>query len=109
MLIRIRIILQHLTNGQRVTAGHMARVLDVSQRTIARDFDYMINGLDLPIKYEFGRKSYILDGPLPSIFAVSAPSDGAIDGKGAPTKQHPVRERVATASAKRGLRKNGAK
>ncbi len=80
MLIRIRIILQHLSDGQRVTAGHMARLLDVSQRTIARDLDYMINALDLPIKYEFILKSYILDGPLPSIFSVTRDGDGKLDG-----------------------------
>lgn len=80
MLIRIRIILQHLTDGQRVTAGQMARLLDVSQRTIARDFDYMMNSLDLPIKYEYILKSYILDGPLPSIFSVSRDGDGKLDG-----------------------------
>lgn len=72
MLIRIRMILQHLADGQRVTASHMARTLDVSARTIARDFDYMINGLDLPIRYEYRRRSYVLCGPLPSIFSVVA-------------------------------------
>jgi hypothetical protein len=72
MLIRIRMILQQLADGQRVTASHMARTLDVSTRTIARDFDYMINGLDLPIRYEYRRRSYILCGPLPSIFSVVA-------------------------------------
>lgn len=87
MLIRIRIILQHLTDGQRVTAGQMARLLDVSQRTIARDFDYMMNALDLPIKYEFMLKSYILDGPLPSIFSVSRDGDGKLDGVVRPARK----------------------
>ena len=87
MLIRIRIILQHLTDGQRVTAGQMARLLDVSQRTIARDFDYMINALDLPIKYEFILKSYILDGPLPSIFSVSRDGHSKLDGVAKSTRQ----------------------
>lgn len=77
MLVRIRTILQHLTEGQRVTAANMARTLDVSQRTVARDFDYMINGLDLPIRYEHSRRTYILAGPLPSIFAVNS-GDGIL-------------------------------
>lgn len=79
MLVRIRTILQHLAEGQRVTAANMARTLDVSQRTVARDFDYMINGLDLPIQYEHSRRTYILAGPLPSIFAVNA-GNGMFDG-----------------------------
>lgn len=80
MLVRIRTILQHLTEGQRVTAANMARTLDVSQRAVARDFDYMINGLDLPIHYEHSRRTYILAGPLPSIFAVNS-DNGVADGK----------------------------
>lgn len=107
MLIRIRIILQHLTDGQRVTAGHMARLLDVSQRTIARDFDYMINGLDLPIKYEFGRRSYILDGPLPSIFAVPGTSEGKNDGM--PATGTVIRGTDGLASQKRRVRQSAAK
>lgn len=70
MLIRIRIILQHLADGKRVTAGQMAESLDVSTRTIARDFDYMMNSLELPISYEYKRKSYVLAGPLPSLFSL---------------------------------------
>lgn len=80
MLVRIRTILQHLVEGQRVTAAGMARTLDVSQRTVARDFDYMMNGLDLPIRYEHSQRTYILAGPLPSIFAVKS-SDGIMGKK----------------------------
>jgi hypothetical protein len=80
MLVRIRTILQHLVEGQRVTAAGMARTLDVSQRTVARDFDYMMNGLDLPIRYEHSQRTYILAGPLPSIFAVKS-GDGILGRK----------------------------
>ena len=107
MLIRIRVILQHLTNGQRVTAGHMARLLDVSQRTVARDFDYMINGLDLPIKYEIGRRSYVLEGPLPSLFDVTGPKDGSAK-KISPTMPKPA-VAVSAAKPRRGVKSNGAK
>ncbi|MBU3699812.1 MAG: hypothetical protein FGM33_07365 [Candidatus Kapabacteria bacterium] len=107
MLIRIRIILQHLSNGQRVTAGHMARLLDVSQRTVARDFDYMINGLDLPIKYEFTQRSYVLDGPLPSIFDVTGSKDGASGGLAPAVPRH--RAAAAAARPKRNVRSRGAK
>jgi hypothetical protein len=107
MLIRIRVILQHLSNGQRVTAGHMARLLDVSQRTVARDFDYMINGLDLPIKYEIGRRSYVLEGPLPSLFDVAGPKDGSAK-KTSPTMPKPA-VAVSALKPRRGVKSNGAK
>lgn len=96
MLVRIRTILQHLAQGQRVTAGSMARILDVSHRTVARDLDYMINGLDLPIHYEHSRRTYILAGPLPSIFAVNS-DNGVADGK---LDKSPVRRSASLTGSK---------
>jgi len=94
MLIRIRIILQHLADGKRVTAGQMAESLDVSARTIARDFDYMMNGLELPICYEYKRKSYVLAGPLPSLFSLGGDgvaTDGHLKNKVLRRKEMSVR------------------
>ncbi len=106
MLIRIRIILQHLADGQRVTAGQMAESLDVSTRTIARDFDYMMNGLELPICYEYKMKSYVLAGPLPSLFS--------LDGTGTATDEH-LTKKMRTKTEKpvrrqgKSVSSNGAK
>mgnify|MGYP001156572407 CR=1 FL=1 len=66
-LYRLQAILVRLQRGERVTASMMAQELDVSHRTIARDFDYLINRLHAPIEYDFARKSYVLTGPLPSV------------------------------------------
>lgn len=96
MLIRIRIILQHLADGQRVTAGQMAEFLDVSTRTIARDFDYMMNGLELPICYEYKMKSYVLAGPLPSLFSLGGDGvagNGHLSKKKRTKKVKPIRRR----------------
>lgn len=102
MLIRIRIILQHLANGQRVTAGQMAESLDVSTRTIARDFDYMMNGLELPISYEYKMKSYVLAGPLPSLFSLGGDgiaTDGHLTKKLLTKKEKQVRRRRKSVSS----------
>lgn len=75
MLTRLRSIVLRLSNGERVTAGILAKTLDVSPRTIARDLDYLANGLELPISYDFQRKSYVLNGPVPSILSVHPSRD----------------------------------
>ena len=72
MLSRFRIILQRLSRGERVTAGILAKSMDVSQRTIARDLDYLAHGLDVPVIYDYQLKSYVLKGPIPSILAIEA-------------------------------------
>lgn len=100
MLVRIRTILQHLAEGQRVTASNMAQALEVSHRTVARDFDYMINGLDLPIRYEYKRRSYILAGPLPSFFSLNSDEEGAL-----PVRKDRVKRSAAPAVRKRAKRK----
>lgn len=70
MLIRLRSIVLRLSRGERVTAGILAASLEVSPRTIARDLDYLANGLELPITYDFHLKSYVLNGPVPSILSI---------------------------------------
>ncbi len=70
MLIRLRSIVLRLSRGERVTAGILAKTLEVSPRTIARDLDYLANGLELPITYDFQLKSYVLSGPVPSILSI---------------------------------------
>lgn len=74
MLSRLRIILQRLSRGERVTAGIMAKSMDVSQRTIARDLDYLAHGLDVPVTYDYQLKSYVLKGPIPSILSITTES-----------------------------------
>lgn len=66
-LYRLQEILVRLSRGDRVTANIMAKILDVSARTVARDFDYLINRLHVPIEYDYRKKSYVLIGPLPSL------------------------------------------
>jgi len=66
-LYRLQAILERLARGERVTASMMAIELEVSHRTVARDFDYLINQLHVPIEYSFVKKSYILTGVLPSL------------------------------------------
>lgn len=68
-LYRLQAILMRLSRGERVTANLMAKDLEVSERTVARDLDYLINTLHVPMSYHYGRKSYVLDGPLPSLLA----------------------------------------
>lgn len=68
-LYRLQAILVRLQRRDRVTANHMAEELEVSARTIARDMDFLINSLHLPISYHFQKKSYVLNGTLPSLFA----------------------------------------
>lgn len=70
MLTRLRSIVLRLSRGERVTAGILAKAMEVSPRTIARDLDYLANGLELPITYDFQRKSYVLKGPVPSILSI---------------------------------------
>lgn len=74
MLSRLRIILQRLSRGERVTAGILAKSMDVSQRTIARDLDYLAHGLDVPVTYDYQLKSYVLKGPIPSILSITTES-----------------------------------
>jgi predicted DNA-binding transcriptional regulator YafY len=45
----------------------MAAELNVSLRTVARDFDYLMNRLGVPLKYDFRKKSYVLTGEIPPI------------------------------------------
>ena len=66
-LVRLRVILAHLQRGERVTAGMMAAELNVSLRTVARDFDYLMTRLGVPLKYDFRKKSYVLTGDIPPI------------------------------------------
>jgi hypothetical protein len=65
IIIRLRVILDRLQRGERVTAGIMSTELNVSLRTIARDFDYLINELQVPMKYDYTMKSYVLTGEIP--------------------------------------------
>ncbi len=66
-IVRLQAILARLHRGERVTAGMMAAELNVSLRTVARDFDYLINSLRVPLVYDFGKKSYVLTGQIPPI------------------------------------------
>jgi len=69
-LFRIHAIIARLATGERVTANTMAKLLEVSERTIARDIDYIVNALHVPMDYDFKRKSYVLSGPIPTFYAV---------------------------------------
>ncbi len=69
-LFRIHAIIARLAAGERVTANTMARLLEVSERTIARDIDYIMNALHVPMDYDFKRKSYVLHGPIPTFYAI---------------------------------------
>lgn len=87
-LYRIQTILAALINGDPVTARRMASVLEVSARTIARDIDYLINSLHVPISYDAKQHTYILKGPVPVLFAPHA---------GAPAAPHyPTPEALVT-------------
>lgn len=77
-LYRIQTILASLVNGEVVTASRMADRLEVSGRTIARDIDYLINSLHVPVVYDNRRHTYVLAGPVPVLFAPHA---------GAPTEE----------------------
>lgn len=72
MLTRLRQILMRLSRGERVTAGILAKSMDVSQRTIARDLDYLAHGMDVPVSYDYQLKSYVLRGPIPSILSIES-------------------------------------
>lgn len=65
IIVRLRIILDRLQRGDRVTAGLMAVELNVSIRTAARDFDYLMHSLRVPMKYDYRKKSYVLTGEIP--------------------------------------------
>lgn len=69
-LFRIHAIIARLAAGERVTANTMAKLLEVSERTIARDIDYIMNALHVPMDYDFKRKSYVLNGPVPTFYAI---------------------------------------
>lgn len=71
-IFRIQAILARLVAGEKVTARSMATLLEVSERTVARDIDYLVNALHVPMAYDFKRKSYILVGPVPTLFALPA-------------------------------------
>jgi len=81
-LYRIQIILAALINGELVTAGRMANRLEVSGRTIARDIDYLINSLHVPVSYDSKRHTYILTGPVPVLFSPHAQSPSSDNGQG---------------------------
>ncbi|MCU0329959.1 MAG: WYL domain-containing protein [Candidatus Kapabacteria bacterium] len=80
-LYRIQAILARLVNGQRVTAPVLAEILEVSTRTVARDLDYMINTLHVPIAFDYSKKSYILIGPV-SIMLSLPPDFTNLDSSG---------------------------
>lgn len=65
IIVRLRIILDRLQRGERVTAGLMAVELNISMRTAARDFDYLMHSLRVPMRYDFRKKSYVLTGEIP--------------------------------------------
>lgn len=71
-LYRVQSILASLINGEVVTAGKVAAQLEVSQRTIARDINYLINTLHIPIAYDAQQHTYVLKGPVPVLFAPQA-------------------------------------
>lgn len=72
-IVRLRAILARLQRGERVTAGIMAAELNVSLRTIARDLEYLMNSLHVPLMYDYRKKSYVLTGEIPPILI--EPSD----------------------------------
>lgn len=76
IIVRLRIILAHLQRGERVTAGLIAAELHVSTRTVARDFDYLINGLRVPLMYDYREKSYVLTGEIPPILIDPSEQNG---------------------------------
>lgn len=69
-LYRIQWILARLVTGDRVTSRVLAENLEVSQRTIARDIDYLMNVLHVPMVYDYVKKSYVLTGPIPVLFSL---------------------------------------
>ncbi len=71
-LYRIQTILAALINGEKVTARAMAKRLEVSVRTIARDIDYLINSLHVPVGYDKRKHTYVLHGPVPVLFSPHA-------------------------------------
>ncbi len=76
IIIRLRIILAHLQRGERVTAGMMAAELHASLRTVARDFDYLVHSLRVPLTYDYRQKSYVLTGEIPPmLIEPSEPGD----------------------------------
>jgi predicted DNA-binding transcriptional regulator YafY len=68
-LYRIQYILAALLNGETVTTRTMSARLEVSPRTIARDIDYLINTLHVPLFYDTHKHTYVLNGPIPVLFA----------------------------------------
>lgn len=77
IIVRLRVILDHLQRGERVTAGLIAVELNVSLRTTARDFDYLMHSLRVPMMYDYRKKSYVLTGEIPPMLIDPAePFDG---------------------------------
>ncbi len=71
-LYRIQWILARVVMGERVTANLLAEQLEVSIRTITRDIDYLINSLHVPLSYDYFKRSYVLNGPIPILFSLPA-------------------------------------
>lgn len=71
-LYRIQWILARVVMGERVTANLMAEQLEVSLRTITRDIEYLINSLHVPLHYDYFKRSYVLNGPIPILFSLPA-------------------------------------
>jgi predicted DNA-binding transcriptional regulator YafY len=71
-LYRIQTILASLINGEKVTTRVMAKRLEVSPRTVARDIDYLINSLHVPVSYDQRKHTYVLNGPVPVLFSAHA-------------------------------------
>jgi predicted DNA-binding transcriptional regulator YafY len=54
----------------------MAAELNVSLRTAARDFDYLMHSLHVPLTYDYRKKSYVLTGEIPPILIEPSEPDG---------------------------------
>lgn len=82
VLYRIQSILHKMVNGERVTASCVARELEVSPRTVARDIAYLIDVLHVPMLFDYSRKTYILNGPIPILLGLHILPGDATDTQG---------------------------
>jgi len=67
MLERLGRIISLLEERKNLTRHKIAEVLEVTIKTVQRDMDFLRNNWELPIAYDIERKSYVLEGAVPSL------------------------------------------
>lgn len=63
-LYRVYELFRQLNGKQKITAGSLASELQVSERTIRRDINYLRDMLGVPIEYDTKKRTFILTGTI---------------------------------------------